>query len=226
MLKIPKQRRNVIINTLLCVLDAVLRPEQNSLSDHLPSPDTLLSNPSSFPPPLPVKSRDLAQQEFPPLDPPHPEEASPEEAPPPLARSCTARVSFREPISSSYSVDEDEDEDESAAPFQEDQENQLDNDDQEEVEEEVLEEGGFGSRLRLQKGVPPQMDLLGEKTPLSAAEYFKVKCVVFRGETATSGGCSLDCSTLPPPPKLGSELQCTSFLRTRFPIITKGCCCF
>ncbi|XP_075898176.1 prickle planar cell polarity protein 3 isoform X2 [Nelusetta ayraudi] len=141
----------------------VFPPEQSSPTDHLPSPDTLLGNPSSLPPPLPVKSRELAQQELPPLDLPHPEEPSPE-APPPLARSCTARVSFREPISSSYSVDEDEDEDEdeSAAPFQEGEEKQPDDDDQaeEEEEEEEEEEGGFGRRLRLQKGVPPQMDLL------------------------------------------------------------------
>lgn len=118
-------------------------PPQNNL--HI-SPDTSPDNPSTLPPPLPVKSRDLAPHESPrPGD-------RPSDSPPPLCRSGTARVSFREPISSSYSVDEDEEENEEE--LQEDEDNQPD-------EDEV--EGGFGSRLNLQKGIPPQMDLLGEK---------------------------------------------------------------
>lgn len=90
-------------------------------------------------------------EESPPPDLPEPEDGA-AESPPPLSRSGTARVSFREPISSSYSVDEDEDEDENEEELQEGDENQ----DEDEVE------GGFGSRLHLQKGIPPQMDLLGK----------------------------------------------------------------
>lgn len=88
-----------------------------------------------------------------PQDSPPPNLAQPEDrpcdSPPPLTRSGTARVSFREPISSSYSVDEDDNEEE----LQEGEENQQD-------EDEV--EGGFGSRLQLQKGIQPQMDVLGK----------------------------------------------------------------
>lgn len=120
--------------------------------DLLISPGTPLEKPSIFPPPLPVKSRDLVHQELPPQNLPQPEHSS-SESPPLLTRSATARVSFREPISSSYSVEEDEDEDENEEQLQENEENQPD-------EDEV--EGGFGSKLCLQKGIPPQMDLLGE----------------------------------------------------------------
>ncbi|KAF0035664.1 hypothetical protein F2P81_010976 [Scophthalmus maximus] len=83
---------------------------------------------SVLPPPLPVKSRDLTPPPRPPED----------RAPGPIApmtRSGTARVSFREPISSSYSVDDNEDDD-----------------DEEELREEDEGEGGFR--------VPPHMDLL------------------------------------------------------------------
>lgn len=90
-------------------------------------------------------------QESPPPNLPPPED-KPSDSPPPLSRSGTARVSFREPISSSYSVDEDEDENEEE--LQEGEENQQEKDGV---------EGGFGSRLHLQKGIPPQMDLLGKK---------------------------------------------------------------
>ena len=89
-------------------------------------------------------------QDSPPPILPQPEDG-PSDSPPPQTRSGTARVSFREPISSSYSVDEDDDDDDEP---QEGEENQLDEDEA---------EGGFGSRLNLQKGIPPQMDLLGEK---------------------------------------------------------------
>ncbi|XP_053173686.1 prickle-like protein 2 isoform X2 [Scomber japonicus] len=127
--------------------------QKNSAShmNHLISPDSppLLpsGNTSVLPPPLPIKSRDLMPQDSPPPNLPQPEDGTPSDSPPPQPRSGTARVSFREPISSSYSVDEDEDEDEP----QEDEEPQQEED---EVEE------GFGSRLNLQKGIPPQMDLL------------------------------------------------------------------
>ncbi|XP_073327113.1 uncharacterized protein prickle3 isoform X3 [Pagrus major] len=132
----------------------VFPPQKNSHVNHLISPDSpplLPDNPSILPPPLPVKSRDLMPGDSPLPNLPPPEER-PSDSPPPLSRSGTARVSFREPISSSYSVEEDEDEDENEEELQEGQENEQ------EVEDEV--EGGFGSRLHLQKGIPPQMDLL------------------------------------------------------------------
>ncbi|XP_020560492.1 prickle planar cell polarity protein 3 isoform X1 [Oryzias latipes] len=119
----------------------------------LDSPPLSSRNSPTLPPPLPIKSRDLISRDSPPPTLSQPEDR-PHESPPPLACSGTARVSFREPISSSYSVEEDGDEDENAdVLLQEGQERQ-----QEEEEEE--EEGGFGSRLHLQKGIPPKMDLL------------------------------------------------------------------
>ncbi|XP_076597763.1 uncharacterized protein prickle3 isoform X1 [Chaetodon auriga] len=130
----------------------VFPPQKNSHANHLISPDSPPlppDNPSILPPPLPVKSRDLTLRESPPPNLPQPEDG-PSDSPPPLSRSGTARVSFREPISSSYSVDEDEDEDENEEVLPEGEEDQQ--------EDEV--EGGFGSRLHLQKGIPPQMDLL------------------------------------------------------------------
>lgn len=118
-------------------------------NSHLISPDSPPNNPSILPPPLPIKSRDL-MRDSPPPNLPDPEDRL-SDSPPPLSRSGTARVSFREPISSSYSVEEDEDEDENEQELREGEENQ---------QEEDEEEGGFGSRLHLQKGIPPQMDLL------------------------------------------------------------------
>lgn len=94
----------------------------------------------TLPPPLPVKSRDAR---------PHESSAPADSPPPPLTRSGTARVSFREPISSSYSLDEDDDEEEPR---------EVGGNQQGEEEEEALGEKG-----RLYKGVPPQMDLLGEE---------------------------------------------------------------
>ncbi|CAJ1084658.1 prickle-like protein 2 [Xyrichtys novacula] len=127
----------------------VFPPQINS---QLISPDSppLSPNPSVLPPPLPIKSKDLMPPELPPPDLPPPDDR-PSDSPPLLVRSSTARVSFREPISSSYSVEEDEDENENEEELQEEEENQQD-------EDEVKE--GFGSRLNLQKGIPPQMDLL------------------------------------------------------------------
>ncbi|XP_076022239.1 prickle planar cell polarity protein 3 isoform X2 [Genypterus blacodes] len=133
----------------------VFPPQKSSVSqvNHLtpadpppPQPDS----PANLPPPLPTKTRDLLTQESPPPNLPQPEER-PCDSPRQLSRGGTARVSFREPISSSYSVDEEDDDHENGEEQQEEEENQLD-------EEEG--EGGFGRNLHLQKGIPPQMDLL------------------------------------------------------------------
>uniref|UniRef100_A0A8D3D1R5 Prickle homolog 3 n=1 Tax=Scophthalmus maximus TaxID=52904 RepID=A0A8D3D1R5_SCOMX len=105
-------------------------PEKHPQQQHVPAPPPPDIS-SVLPPPLPVKSRDLTPPPRPPED----------RAPGPIApmtRSGTARVSFREPISSSYSVDDNEDDD-----------------DEEELREEDEGEGGFR--------VPPHMDLLGER---------------------------------------------------------------
>ncbi|KAM7411430.1 hypothetical protein PAMA_021429 [Pampus argenteus] len=121
--------------------------KNSSHKKHAISPDSpplSSSNTSILPPPLPIKSRDLMSQDSPPPNLPEAEDR-PSASPPPLSRSGTARVSFREPISSSYYVDEDEDES---------QEGEVNQQEEDEVE------GGFGSRLNLQKGIPPQMDLL------------------------------------------------------------------
>uniref|UniRef100_A0A673XQX5 Prickle planar cell polarity protein 3 n=1 Tax=Salmo trutta TaxID=8032 RepID=A0A673XQX5_SALTR len=77
----------------------------------------------------------------------HQPEPSPPDPSPQSSRSGIARVSFREPISCSYSVEEEEDEEGREW-------------DEEQAEEE---DGGFGSRLHMQKGIPPQMDLLGKR---------------------------------------------------------------
>ncbi|XP_072223560.1 uncharacterized protein prickle3 isoform X1 [Leuresthes tenuis] len=130
-------------------------PQKNSQISQLISSDSPPLSSSSLPilpPPLPIKSRDLMPRDSPPPILIQPED-QPSASPPPLTRSGTARVSFREPISSSYSVEEDEDDDENEERLQQEgEENQQD--------EEEVEEGGFGSRLHLQKGIPPQMDLL------------------------------------------------------------------
>ncbi|XP_068189599.1 prickle-like protein 2 isoform X2 [Antennarius striatus] len=131
----------------------VFSSHKNSHINHITSPDSPPlppDNPSALPPPLPIKSRDASPWESPPPPNVPQMEDTPSDLPPPLTRSSTARVSFREPISSSYSVDEDEYEEENVEEPQGSEENQQ--------EEEV--EGGFGSRLNLQKGIPPQMDLL------------------------------------------------------------------
>lgn len=116
------------------------------------SADTPPTTASTFPPPLPVKSRDARPQEW--LSPNQCGPKSPCDSPPPLTRSGTARVSFREPISSSYSLDEDEDDKEEE--LQDVSSNQQDEDEEE-------EDGALGKRLhQQQKGIPPQMDPLGE----------------------------------------------------------------
>ncbi|KAG7281064.1 hypothetical protein CRUP_027601 [Coryphaenoides rupestris] len=89
------------------------------------------------------------------------EVAPPPDSPPtPLARNGAARVSFREPISSSYSVEEDEDEDEEEDEEEEEEEEDQAGEGEEGRLDEEEVEGGFGRRLHLKKGIPPQMDLL------------------------------------------------------------------
>ncbi|XP_061530294.1 prickle-like protein 2 isoform X1 [Phycodurus eques] len=123
---------------------------KDSLQTNTASHANMSPEPPPLPPPLPIKSRDLIPQDSSPLNTHRPEDG-PSRSPPPTSRSGTARVSFREPISSSYSVDEAEEGDER-------EEEPRDNDDSPPDEDEV--EGGFGSGLDLQKGIPPQMDLL------------------------------------------------------------------
>ncbi|XP_024860257.1 prickle-like protein 2 isoform X2 [Kryptolebias marmoratus] len=111
------------------------------------SPPPSSDNSPILPPPLPVKSRDLMPHD------PAPQtqaEDRPPGSPPPLARSGTVRVSFREPISCSYSVEDDEDENEEG----------LQPEGEEDDDEEEEGEGGFRGRLHVQNNVPPQMDLL------------------------------------------------------------------
>ncbi|XP_061839384.1 uncharacterized protein prickle3 isoform X2 [Nerophis lumbriciformis] len=120
------------------------------MKDALQANTTSHTDMSPEPPPLPIKSRDVIPQDSSPLNTPQSEQ-SPSHSPPALSRSGTTRVSFREPISSSYSLDEEEDEEEN-------EEVPPDNEDSPQDEDEV--KGGFGSSLHLQKGIPPQMDLL------------------------------------------------------------------
>lgn len=166
---------------MFSLLSSVFPPQKNSHVNHLVSPDSpplSPNNPSStLPPPLPIKTRELIPRgESPPPPappaPPHPPqvEDTPSESPPPppLTRSGTARVSFREPISSSYSVDEDEEDEEDEEGDEEEEkqqhQQQEEGEDAQQAEDEMEE--GFGSRLHLQKGIPPQMDLLGESDSL------------------------------------------------------------
>ncbi|XP_013991744.2 prickle planar cell polarity protein 3-A [Salmo salar] len=109
-------------------------PRNSSLPASLNHPSP--ADPLPLPPPQP-KSCDLIIR--PSL---HQPEPIPPDPSPQSSRSGIARVSFREPISCSYSVEEDEERREG---------------DEEQAEEE---DGGFGSRLHMQKGIPPQMDLL------------------------------------------------------------------
>lgn len=129
---------------------AVFAP-QNSNVNHVTSPDAPPAAVATLPPPLPVKSRDAR-----PLEPPSPPlwrpADAPSDSPPPLTRSSTARVSFREPISSCYSLDGEEDD--GGEELQGVRGGQPDTDE---------ETGASGDPLHLQEGVPPQMDLLGEE---------------------------------------------------------------
>ncbi|KAI4878145.1 hypothetical protein NFI96_028398, partial [Prochilodus magdalenae] len=127
----------------------ILSPPHSS-----PSFDSL-NHIDSFPPPPPPVF--IGPDDLPILP---PDASPPEILPPPAAplptRSSTARVSFREPISSSYSMEEDEEEEE--AEVEEERREGGDGEQEEEEEEEAV--GGLGGRLRLRAGMPPQMDLL------------------------------------------------------------------
>ncbi|XP_066499279.1 prickle planar cell polarity protein 3 [Hoplias malabaricus] len=115
-----------------------------------------LNHTDSFPPPPPpvfIGPDDMPI--LPPLDTPQFEPLPPPPAPE-QGRSSTTRVSFREPISSSYSVDEDEDEEE--AEVEEERKEGEEGEEEEDEEEEAV--GGLGQRLNLRSGMPPQMDLL------------------------------------------------------------------
>ncbi|XP_064813320.1 protein prickle-like isoform X1 [Oncorhynchus masou masou] len=114
-------------------------PRDSSLPASLNHPSP--ADPLPLPPPQP-KSCDLIIR--PSL---HQPEPSPPDPSPQSSRSGPTRVSFREPISCSYSVDEEEEE----------EEEERREGDEEQAEEE---DGGFGSRLHMQRGIPPQMDLL------------------------------------------------------------------
>lgn len=137
-----------------------LLPQRNSpsvtgLSSPADSPPLHLASSPNLPPPLPLKSHDCSSKA--PLPSILPQlESSPSDPPALQARSGTARVSFREPISCSYSLELDEDENENEE--EEEEEAQGEGEDDQPDEEEL--NGGFGRRLHLQKGIPPQMDLL------------------------------------------------------------------
>ncbi|KAI5622017.1 prickle-like protein 3 isoform X1, partial [Silurus asotus] len=104
-----------------------------------------------FPPPPPPVF--IGPDDFPILPPP--DEPDPSPPPPQFGRSSTARVSFREPISSSYSMEEEEEEEEVEVGVELDKQEK---DEQEEVEAEA--HGGSGHKLLSRAGMPPQMDLL------------------------------------------------------------------
>lgn len=122
-----------------------------------PSPEVnAIENADFFPPPPPpvyIGPDDL------PILPPS-DESHPSPPPPQFRRSSTARVSFREPISSSYSVEEDEEEEEEEVGLKMKREEE---DEVEREEEEDEADGGSEHRLHLQAGMPPQMDLLGNR---------------------------------------------------------------
>lgn len=134
-------------------LSAVFSP-QNSNVNHVTPPDApaAAAAAATLPPPLPFKSREARPQEPPSPTLWRPAQA-PSDSPPRLTRSSAARVSFREPISSCYSLDEDEDDKE--------EELQQVRSSQQDVDEE--------NPRHLQEGIPPQMDLLGEEE-LSSVE--------------------------------------------------------
>lgn len=126
------------------------------LSHSHPSPEVDATEDADFfpPPPPPVF---IGPDDLPiltPSDEPHP-------SPPPaqFGRSSTARVSFREPISSSYSVEEDDE-------VEEDDAVEIGRKDKDEVEQEDEEDeadGSFRHKLHHRGGMPPRMDLLGNR---------------------------------------------------------------
>lgn len=163
-------------------LSAVFSP-QNSKVNHVTSPDAPPAA-AALPPPLPVKSREARPQEPPSPTLWRPADA-PSDSPPPLARSSTARVSFREPISSCYSLEEDEDDEEG--------ELQQARSSQQDVDEG---KGSSGNPLHLQDGVPPQMDLLGEEE-LPSVESVLVYCCSQKYEAYPSINLHASSSLIP-----------------------------
>ncbi|KAI1893013.1 hypothetical protein AGOR_G00139430 [Albula goreensis] len=135
-----------VLASHLCPVDSMPRPPTPPRSEPSAEPCDLLLQSQGRQPELPT----------------HPETHPP---PPPAqpTRSGTARVSFREPISCSYLVEDEEEEDEEEEEEEEEEEGQEGGPGQEVQEEEAR--GGFGRRLRFQRqphrsGIPPQMDLL------------------------------------------------------------------
>lgn len=127
----------------------IIESSCSGISSQLASFDDLNDSDSFPPPPPPVF--------FDPSDSPDPlaSVTEAEDLPAAPVRSSTARVSFREPISCSYSVEENEWEDEDQPEMQR---RDRDEDEQEEDGEEA--EGSLGHRLRICSQVPSRMDLL------------------------------------------------------------------
>uniref|UniRef100_A0A673HBQ4 Prickle-like protein 3 n=1 Tax=Sinocyclocheilus rhinocerous TaxID=307959 RepID=A0A673HBQ4_9TELE len=127
------------------------------ISSQLESSDAFddLNDSDSFPPPPPPVVFDPSDSPTPSDSPAAVTEAEDEPAAP--VRSSTARVSFREPISCSYSVEEEEWEEEERV---ETERRGGEDEEQEEDGEEV--EGSLGHRLRFCTEGPSQMDLLGK----------------------------------------------------------------
>ncbi|KAF5907303.1 prickle-like protein 3 isoform X1, partial [Clarias magur] len=123
------------------------------LSHSHPSPEVDSAEDADFfpPPPPPVF---IGPDDLPILTPP--DEPHPSPPPAQFGRSSTARVSFREPISSSYSVEEDDEvEDDVAVEI-----GRKDKDEVEQEEEEDEADGSFRHKLQRHGGMPPRMDLL------------------------------------------------------------------
>lgn len=109
-----------------------------------------LADSDSFPPPPPPVFFDPSDSSDCP-----PTVTEPETPPVTPVRSSTTRVSFREPISCSYSVEEEDWDEEETVEVNRRQEEDAE---QEEDVEETL--GSLGHRLRFCTGVPSQMDVL------------------------------------------------------------------
>ncbi|XP_062854680.1 prickle planar cell polarity protein 3 isoform X2 [Trichomycterus rosablanca] len=120
---------------------------------HLSSDVGSLDDSDSFPPPPPPVF--IGQDDLPVLSPDStPPEPQPSPTAPRFGRSSTARVSFREPISSSYSMDEEDGEEEVEVAPDGGTEGEGEHDEEDEAD------GGLGRRLQHRAGMPPQMDLL------------------------------------------------------------------
>lgn len=139
---------------------SLLSPSQGISSESQPSDafDDFIDS-ESFPPPPPPVFFDPSDLPTPSDSPPTVTE--PEEPPVAPVRNSTARVSFREPISCSYSVEDDD--------WGEEETVEVNGKKEEEEQEDDGEEavGSLGHRLRFCTGVPSQIDLLGKTTLLS-----------------------------------------------------------